>query len=517
MKMTSQIAINVLTFALSLVLRQYPPARAWWEKFPHKRAFWIVGPFLVQAGWSVLSCLGWLPGVACEPFDLRAAFVTIAVGQIAYGAQKAAPTPALRMAYAKDKFDRAPLAQKIQVTLGIATFVLVAALAVMLYSSRPVVQFSPLEVPSSPLPTPAATPAALKNPGFEQPYNADPTKGNIMTAHDWRAWWQTRPPCRPPCQPQYPSSYLPCPDNCQKKAQTFTDGYLSLTFDGGAITVTNIASDPVGVAEVVLFMNPAILNAREKTVIAPCGELLDRVAYIRYQNEVTQTETITGDLFRLDVSVFDETTTTLELFYFLGAPNGGAVPSAGRKLTATINTAPSGGKCKPDNGCFWCEPEMGRTDDQFRCQSGDCAKTFVYGRQGDYAQYQIVSGATPGDYYKFCVNLMAWQMSKWGTPPYSDAPYDMGLRVGIDPYGGEDPFATSMVWSAPGNSFDHHTEFCVIARVWGDFSVWWWASPRFDWARLNNDVYADDASLTRLGAGQAPMYQMLMPAVFGGR
>ena len=284
------------------------------------------------------------------------------------------------------------------------------------------------------------------------------------------------------------------------------DGLMSIAASDTAITISLVTTQQVAVAEAVLILNPAIVNVRQKNVIAPGGKLSDHVVYLNYQNETTSTKMIEGDLFRLDISSHDSAISELELLYFLGKTNGGAIPGldwqplivAGHRLTATLNLL--AGKCKPDTGCYWAEPEMTSTDDPFRVLDGaTAAKSFVYGRMGDWAQYQTIS-VTQGNYYKFSANLMAWQCTK-GCPtnPYSDNPYDMSLRVGIDPYGGSDPLSSSVAWSLPGNSYDHWSEFSVIAQAKSrSLTVFWWASPRFDWARINNDVYADEASLVEI-------------------
>jgi LysM repeat protein len=72
----------------------------------------------------------------------------------------------------------------------------------------------------------------------------------------------------------------------------------------------------------------------------------------------------------------------------------------------------------------------------------------------------------------------------------------MHLRVGIDPYGGTNPFSSDIVWSPEQDAFDRWVEFSVQAKALGDtVTVFTHSRPDWDWARQNNDVYLDDASL----------------------
>jgi LysM repeat protein len=78
----------------------------------------------------------------------------------------------------------------------------------------------------------------------------------------------------------------------------------------------------------------------------------------------------------------------------------------------------------------------------------------------------------------------------------SDQPYAMHLKVGLDPFGGTDPFSSNVVWSPEQEAFDQWVEFAVQAKAQGDaVTVFTHSRAEFDWARQSNDVYVDDASL----------------------
>jgi LysM repeat protein len=161
--------------------------------------------------------------------------------------------------------------------------------------------------------------------------------------------------------------------------------------------------------------------------------------------------------------------------------------------------------CKgADLGCYWARPEY---HDAFaelnpnRVHSGAKAqKYYSYGRMHEAGLYQKVEGVKPGTTLRFSIYLQAWMCynidacGKGGI--LSDAPSDMHLRIGIDPYGGADPFSANIVWSPETPAFDRWVEFAVEAQAKGDaVTVFTHSRADWDWARNNNDVYLDDASL----------------------
>jgi LysM repeat protein len=72
----------------------------------------------------------------------------------------------------------------------------------------------------------------------------------------------------------------------------------------------------------------------------------------------------------------------------------------------------------------------------------------------------------------------------------------MHLKVGIDPYGGTDPFSSNVVWSPEREAYDQWVEFAAQTKAQGDaVTVFTHSRAEFDWARQTNDVYVDDANL----------------------
>jgi LysM repeat protein len=157
---------------------------------------------------------------------------------------------------------------------------------------------------------------------------------------------------------------------------------------------------------------------------------------------------------------------------------------------------------KPE--CYWMRPQFqemdasafpNRVHDGFRAQ-----KYYSQGRMHQAGLYQRVTGITTGTTLRFSIYMQAWQCAyidacgKGGIR--SDQPYAMHLKVGIDPYGGTDPFSSNVVWSPEREAFDQWVEFAVQAKAQSEaLTVFTHSRAEFDWARQSNDVYVDDASL----------------------
>ena len=172
-------------------------------------------------------------------------------------------------------------------------------------------------------------------------------------------------------------------------------------------------------------------------------------------------------------------------------------------------------KPKPmDNGCFWARPEFrdiktgaGTAN---RIHSGVRAqKYFTYGRMHEAGLFQQVTGITPGAQLRFSVYMQAWMCNDFLAAcdggRKSQNSTTMHLRVGIDPTGGTNPYGPNVIWSREVDSFDYWTLYKVEAVVQGDTAtVFTHSRPEWvDFARVNNDVYVDDASLVVVDKSQA--------------
>jgi len=164
-----------------------------------------------------------------------------------------------------------------------------------------------------------------------------------------------------------------------------------------------------------------------------------------------------------------------------------------------------------DAPCFWMRPEF-RDNTSFanRIHSGERSqKYFSYGRMHEAGLWQQVRGIPIGARVRFSIWTQAWmcanpdQCGKDGA--HSDAPSEMHLRVGIDPLGGTDAFTPTVVWSAEKPAWDTWVQFQVETTAISDtVTVFTHSRADWPWARLNNDVYLDDAGLVIVGAYTTP-------------
>ncbi|MGC9398852.1 MAG: LysM peptidoglycan-binding domain-containing protein [Anaerolineae bacterium] len=181
-------------------------------------------------------------------------------------------------------------------------------------------------------------------------------------------------------------------------------------------------------------------------------------------------------------------------------------------------TPPPGTKvpnyCKPeDQGCYWARPEfrgMSTAEFAYRVHGGNLSqKYFTYNRQHEAGLYQKVDGIEPGTRLRFQIYAQTWScLGEEGNPlncptgHLSNNPAPFHTKVGIDPTGGTNPWAPTVVWSPEQEAHDTWTLFSVEATAEAN-SVTVFFYSRVDWPeswpRVNNDVYLDDASLVVVG------------------
>jgi len=233
----------------------------------------------------------------------------------------------------------------------------------------------------------------------------------------------------------------------------------------------------------------------------------------------------------------------MELPYYYPNPNYGTIFAPGGWIIGWVNPPPCqvghagcyiacpsncvlpNLACSNDSGCAWAQPETTRVLAAeyagLRVRTGEAAaKSFVVGRMGEWWYQQSVGvPVTVASPITFSAYLQAWQcfdFSQCSKGQRSDKPTAMHLKVGIDPTGGTVITATSVVWSPEG---DAHRIDKAAPDIWRLFTVsavpksrrvTVFISTRVDWslpsadfpalydgnyARMNNDLYIDDAKL----------------------
>ena len=175
------------------------------------------------------------------------------------------------------------------------------------------------------------------------------------------------------------------------------------------------------------------------------------------------------------------------------------------------------GYCNHDYGCWWKSPEFAEAtlDHPERVLSGLSAqKSFTYGGQGEWGVYQRVH-VPANSWLKFSVYIQTWMCHDFIDCQYgkiSDQPTTMHTKIGIDSWGGIVPTSTVVAWSEERDSFDKYSQYSIVAQAQGEWiTVFIYIRPDWDWVRVNNDAYFDDASLFIV----APLDQHIyLPGVF---
>src|SRR5690606_37469679 len=122
------------------------------------------------------------------------------------------------------------------------------------------------------------------------------------------------------------------------------------------------------------------------------------------------------------------------------------------------------GSCDTSGCTAWHRPEWREANCGPVCanriRSGSNAqKYFTFHSVHDAGMLQQVGGIAPGARLRFSVYMHAWS-----SPTHSETSSgqsSMNMRVGIDPFGGTNPFSPNIIWSQPFDSYD----------VWGLYTV----------------------------------------------
>jgi len=179
------------------------------------------------------------------------------------------------------------------------------------------------------------------------------------------------------------------------------------------------------------------------------------------------------------------------------------------------------GSCNPEYGCFWAAPEftsIGLNHPE-RVHSGLFAfKLFASGRMWDAGIYQSIYHVTLRSLVTFSVWVQAWQCVNYDRCQYgrvSDEPANMNISIGIDPYGGIDPYSDDVVWTV-GESFDVYRQFSVTTVARNQvITVFVRGAPRWTYPRGNgNDLYLDDARLDVVEVDWS--HKQYLGPIFGG-
>jgi LysM repeat protein len=158
----------------------------------------------------------------------------------------------------------------------------------------------------------------------------------------------------------------------------------------------------------------------------------------------------------------------------------------------------------------WAQPEVTDTvqnPDPRRTRSGQRAiRMFTFYRRHDGGFYQTVSGLEPGETVQFSAYGQAWACNEdnAGATSCGDD-WALVFKVGIDPSGGTNPFAPSVVWTQDQKSPDAYSLIGpVTAQVGPGGTVTVFVRSIAKYAYKHMDAYWDDASLVVAAPAETP-------------
>ena len=153
---------------------------------------------------------------------------------------------------------------------------------------------------------------------------------------------------------------------------------------------------------------------------------------------------------------------------------------------------------EPGTNCYNYRPEYKLEDgyvhtDPLRVRSGQYAqKMFTLFSTHTAGLYQQVA-VPEGIEVEFSIWVIVWSSSE-SDPHHSTLPGKYWLSVGIDPYGGTDPFSDRIIWSDEIEHYDEHVQLSIATAAQANHvTVFTKAAP--EWCVKHNDSYWDDARL----------------------
>ena len=170
-----------------------------------------------------------------------------------------------------------------------------------------------------------------------------------------------------------------------------------------------------------------------------------------------------------------------------------------------------------DNRDGWCEPEVKIIPkqspflDPLRISEGSHAvKFFTMWRIHQAGLYQTVQ-VNPGDHLRFTMDAHAWSSNDdnpqtsdgIGANAFfalegkesSDARRNFTFKVGIDPAGGTDPFADTVIWGQGAHVYNAYHTLPAVEAVAQGTHVTVFVMDQVLWRFKHNDAYFDNARL----------------------
>ncbi len=161
------------------------------------------------------------------------------------------------------------------------------------------------------------------------------------------------------------------------------------------------------------------------------------------------------------------------------------------------------------NGCYNSKPHYEIETHPPHVKEGSAAARYYTSYSSHKGGLMQQVSATPGVTYQFSIYGFAWSTNT----PIVDTPSTAytKLWVGIDPTGGTDGNAASVVWSPENAQMDTYGLFTVQAKATSS-KITVFTRSRPDWCMARNDSFWDAASLVATSGTTAPPTQPPAPA-----
>lgn len=167
--------------------------------------------------------------------------------------------------------------------------------------------------------------------------------------------------------------------------------------------------------------------------------------------------------------------------------------------------------------------------DPLRIHDGQKAlKYFTFWRIHDAGIYQQVQGITPGSTLRMSAWAQAWSSNGdeggvsdgAGSGPFfklegsttNDNERNFTFKVGIDPTGGTDPWAATVVWGQGAHIYNAHAQVPPVEVAAQGATVTVFLRSTVLWPFKHCDAYWDSAELSVVEGGGAPVTVSVAPA-----
>jgi hypothetical protein len=136
----------------------------------------------------------------------------------------------------------------------------------------------------------------------------------------------------------------------------------------------------------------------------------------------------------------------------------------------------------------------GADEQPARVRTGRAAQAYATDGGAHAAGLMQTVAVTPGQALRFTAYGYAWSTTE-DDPGRSVSPGNVRLRIGLDPEGGSNPFAESVIWSDEKQVYDTYGEGFVVEATASHAEVTVFLFSAAELPKRHNQVFWDDASL----------------------